>query len=135
MTDIHTENYKTAARKGIADKNLQNALSGFQHRIAPATAQRYLSHREGPQIRQMGHAIRMHAVEHLDQLLPELADKITARGESVYFAEDADAAVAYAIDVAREYKVQRVVKGKSMVTEEIGLNRAMEAEGSSPLTP
>lgn len=57
MTAIRTEQYKAAAHQGIADKHLQKALSGFQHRIAPATAQRYLSHGEGPQIRQMGHAI------------------------------------------------------------------------------
>jgi len=129
MTAIRTEQYKAAAHQGIADKHLQKALSGFQHRIAPATAQRYLSHGEGPQIRQMGHAIRMHAVEHLDRLLAELADKIDARGGQVFFAEDADAAVAYALEVARQNKVQRVVKGKSMVTEEIGLNRAMEDAG------
>ena len=129
MADIHTENYKTAARKGIADRHLQQALSGFQHRIAPATAQRYLSHPEGPQIRQMGHTIRMHAVEHLDRLLAGLADRIEARGGRVFFADDGRAAVAYALDVAKRHSVQRVVKGKSMVTEEIGLNRAMEAAG------
>jgi L-lactate dehydrogenase complex protein LldF len=129
MMDIRTENYKAAARKGIADRHLQHALSGFQHRIAPATVQRYLNHPEGPQIRQMGHAIRMHAVEHLDRLLGELTDRIEARGGRVFFADDDRAAVAYALEVARRHQVRRVVKGKSMVTEEIGLNRAMEAAG------
>ena len=129
MTEIHTENYKIAAGEGLADDHLQKALSGFQHRVMVPTAQRYLSHAEGPQIRQMGHAIRLHAVEHLDQLLAELTDKIDARGGQVYFAEDAEAATAYALDVARQHKVKLVVKGKSMVTEEIGFNQAMEADG------
>ena len=58
-------------------------------RVAPATAERYRSHPEGSGVRQMAHAMRMHAVEHLDSLLPRLADGIAARGGDVFFAADA----------------------------------------------
>ncbi|MDJ0784470.1 MAG: LutB/LldF family L-lactate oxidation iron-sulfur protein [Desulfosarcinaceae bacterium] len=129
MSAIRTEAYCQAAREGMADPVLQKALSGFQHRVAPATAQRYRRHPEGPQVRQMAHAIRMHAVEHLDTLLPRLADGILARGGQVYFAADAQAAVAYGLAVARRRGVRQVVKGKSMVTEEIGLNEAFQDAG------
>jgi L-lactate dehydrogenase complex protein LldF len=113
----------------MADPVLQKALSGFQHRVAPATAQRYLSHPEGPGVRQMAHAIRIHAVERLDTLLAQLTDGIQRRGGRVFFADDAAAAVDYGLTVARRHGVRRVVKGKSMVTEEIGFNAAFEAAG------
>jgi L-lactate dehydrogenase complex protein LldF len=129
MSKIRTEAYREEARKGMADPVLQKALSGFQHRVAPATVQRYNSHPEGPRVRQMAHAIRMHAVEHLDTLLPQLADGIAARGGQIFFAADAQAAVEYGLAVARRHGVRRVVKGKSMVTEEIGLNEAFQADG------
>jgi L-lactate dehydrogenase complex protein LldF len=129
MSEIRTEAYREEAVKGMADPVLQKALSGFQHRVAPATVRHYRSHPEGPAVRQMAHAARVHAVEHLDSLLPRLADGITARGGEVYFAADAQAAVDYGLAVARRHGVRLVVKGKSMVTEEIGLNRAFQAAG------
>ncbi|MEJ2640133.1 MAG: LutB/LldF family L-lactate oxidation iron-sulfur protein [Desulfosarcinaceae bacterium] len=129
MSAIRTEAYREEAVKGMADPVLQKALSGFQHRVAPATAEHYLSHPEGPGVRQMAHAIRMHAVEHLDSLLPQLADGIAARGGEVFFAADAKAAVDYGLAVARRAGVRVVVKGKSMVTEEIGLNQAFQDAG------
>lgn len=129
MSEIRTEAYREAAVRGMADPVLQKALSGFQHRVAGPTAARYLSHPEGPDVRKMAHAIRMHAVEHLDTLLARLADGIQGRGGRVYFAEDGAAAVDYALAVAKRHGVRRVVKGKSMVTEEIGFNAACEAAG------
>jgi L-lactate dehydrogenase complex protein LldF len=62
-------------------------------------------------------------------LLEILADKIRSNGGNVYFAETAQAAVDYCLAVARRNNVRRVVKGKSMVTEEISLNPALEAAG------
>jgi L-lactate dehydrogenase complex protein LldF len=129
MSQIKTEAYREEAVKGMADPVLQKALSGFQHRVAGPTAERYLSHPEGPAVRQMAHAIRMHAVEHLDTLLPQLVDGIEGRGGQVFFAADAKAAVDYGLSVAQRRGVRRVVKGKSMVTEEIGLNEAFEDAG------
>jgi L-lactate dehydrogenase complex protein LldF len=129
MSAIRTEAYREEAVKGMADPVLQKALSNFQHRVAPATAARYRSHPEGPGVRQMAHALRMHAVEHLDTLLPRLADGIAASGGKVFFAADARAAVDYGLAVARREGVRLVVKGKSMVTEEIGLNQAFQEAG------
>ena len=71
----------------------------------------------------------MAAVEHLDVLLETLAGNIRRNGGRVFFAADAQEAVAYCLDVSRRLGVRRAVKGKSMVTEEIGLNPALEAAG------
>ena len=129
MAEIRTEQYKQEARKAIEDRVLQNALRNFQNRIGKATQAAYGNLPEGPGARRIAHDIRTHAIENLDILLEMLADKIRGRGGKVFFARDADEAVAYCLEVAHARDVKLVVKGKSMVTEEIGLNEALQNAG------
>lgn len=121
--------YRQMARNAVRDKVLRGALFGIQERFGKGTARAYRNLPEGPGLRQVAHAIRTEAVENLDLLLARLADKIEERKGRVYFADSAADAVAYCREVARRHGVKSVVKGKSMVTEEIGLNRALEADG------
>lgn len=127
MSNIETEYYRQNAAKAIDNKVLQTALSNVQNRLGPATARMYRDLPEGPALRQKAHDIREASINHLDVLLPRLAAKIRNRGGKVYFAKDAAAATAYCLKVARANQVKMVVKGKSMVTEEIGLNPILEA--------
>ncbi len=113
----------------IGDPVLQGALANLQHRLGPAAAAAYQALPEGPALRQRAHAIRAKAIADLDVLLAELADRITRRGGHVFFAADAAEAVAYCLETARRHRVKLAVKGKSMVTEEIGLNAALTAAG------
>ncbi len=129
MSDISTEKYVEEARRGIANPVLQKALVGLQDRFGRGTAEAYRRLPEGPDLRLKAHEIRESAIAHLDVLLETLADKIRANGGHVYFAETAKEAVDYGLAVARRNNVRLVVKGKSMVSEEIGLNPALEAAG------
>lgn len=129
MSLVETEQYKNTARIAMKDAVLQNALADFQKRLGPATAARYRNQPEGDRLRRVAHDIRMHAVENLDVLLLALAEKIRANGGKVFFARDKADAVAYCLKVVDQHGIQSVVKGKSMVTEEIGLNTALTANG------
>lgn len=129
MSEISTENYVEEAKRGIANPVLQKALVGLQDRFGRGTAEAYRRLPEGPDLRLKAHEIREKAIANLDVLLEALADKIRANGGHVHFAETAREAVDYALAVARRHRVRLVVKGKSMVSEEIGLNAAMQAEG------
>jgi len=73
--------------------------------------------------------IKAFAVANLDKLLVEFERNITARGATVLWAEDARQANRYVLDIAREHQVETVVKGKSMVSEEMELNRSFESAG------
>ncbi|MCD4718496.1 MAG: iron-sulfur cluster-binding protein [Desulfobacula sp.] len=126
MVEIDTESYTQNAVKAINDSVLQNALKSVQNRLGPATAQTYKDLPEGPELRQKGHEIREFAINNLDVLLESLAGKIQSSGGKVFFAKDAKDATGYCLDVAKKNKVKMVVKGKSMVTEEIGLNDRFE---------
>ncbi len=129
MTTIRPEDYVDQARRGITDDVLRSALEGLQERLGKGALEAYRRLPEGPDLRRQAHDIRMSNIRNLDILLEVLVQRITCRGGEVFFAEDAGAAVRYCIDLARKNGVRSVVKGKSMVSEEIGLNRALEDEG------
>ena len=65
----------------------------------------------------------------LDKLLVQFEEKITARGATVLWAENAEEANKHVLEIAREHNVKSVVKGKSMVSEEMELNHTLEAAG------
>lgn len=67
-------------------------------------------------------SIKAQAVAHLDDLITQLKDNVEAWGGTVLFAEDAVAARKLILDIARRHGVEKVVKSKSMTTEEIALN-------------
>lgn len=73
--------------------------------------------------------IRNHVLANLDAYLYQLSEKVTANGGKVYFAETAEDATNYIRQVALEKNAKKIVKSKSMVTEEIGMNEVLEAEG------
>ncbi|MEJ2098582.1 MAG: LUD domain-containing protein [Desulfobacterales bacterium] len=129
MTKITTENYVAEARKAIQNRVLQAALADLQDRFGRGTAECYRKLPEGPDLRLKAHEIRMKTIENLDFVLETLSANIRQNGGHVFFAEDTQAAVNYCLDVAHRHNVKRVVKGKSMVSEEIGLNDALIEAG------
>lgn len=74
-------------------------------------------------------AIKQRALEGLDQYLVQFESLVKARGGKVFWAESAEQARDYVTDLARERGVRRIVKSKSMVTEEIHLTPALEKIG------
>lgn len=115
--------------EAILNPVLQDALFNLQERFGKGTALAYQRLPEGPELRKKAYTVRKQAIENLDVLLETLAEKIRERGGHVCFAETAQDAIDYCLKIARKHGVKTVVKGKSMVTEEIGLNRALEKEG------
>jgi len=129
MAEITTENYLSEAKRAIKNQVLQNALEDLQQRFGTATALAYQNLPEGPGLRFKAHDIRMDTIENLDIILEKLAANIQKNGGHVFFAQDGQDAVDYSLQVARRHNVKGVVKGKSMVTEEIGLNNAFIEAG------
>ncbi|KPV42470.1 amino acid dehydrogenase [Alicyclobacillus ferrooxydans] len=74
--------------------------------------------------------IRTHTIANLDAYLEQFTDNVTRHGGHVHFAADAADANAYITRLAREKRARTIVKSKSMVTEEIGLNHALEHAGA-----
>ena len=79
--------------------------------------------------RSAGEEIRRHTLENLDFYLDQLSENFARQGGHVYFAETAEDATRYIQEVAKKKNAKKVTKAKSMVTEEIGLNEALEEIG------
>ncbi len=79
--------------------------------------------------RRRAREIKAEAISRLDELLPRLAREVEAWGGKVLWARDAAQARELILGLAREHRVTRVTKSKSMTTEEIGLNPALSAAG------
>lgn len=79
--------------------------------------------------RDLAKQIRNHVLANLDAYLYQLSEKVHQNGGKVFFAETAEEATAYIRQVALEKNAKKIVKSKSMVTEEIGLNEVLEKEG------
>jgi L-lactate dehydrogenase complex protein LldF len=74
--------------------------------------------------------VRAETLAHLERYVAQFADNVERVGGHVFFAADAAEAREHVVGLARAGAVRRIVKSKSMVTEEIGLNPALEAAGA-----
>ena len=83
------------------------------------------------QLRKAVHTIRAHALDHLDHYLETFVEQAIGNGCQVHFARDGEEMNAVVVDLCARYEARRVIKGKSMITEETGLNAALEDAGLS----
>jgi iron-sulfur cluster protein len=74
-------------------------------------------------------AIKENAIERLPELIDELTESVEANGGTVYIADDAEDANEYIQSVVADREAERVVKSKSMTTEELEVNEVLEADG------
>jgi L-lactate dehydrogenase complex protein LldF len=126
--------FRTASKKALADAGLKQALG----RLGTHFVQRRLDSIERyggdwEALREQGRAIRDHALAHLDTLLESFERAVSARGGQVHWARDAAEARGIILGILKEAGARTVTKGKSMVSEEIGLNTFLEANGIRPV--
>ncbi|MGH2776201.1 MAG: LutB/LldF family L-lactate oxidation iron-sulfur protein [Actinomycetota bacterium] len=84
-------------------------------------------------LRVLAASVRDYNLSHLDEHLERLAETWEAAGGKLFFASDAEEARDYVLGVARRLNARTVVKSKSMVSEEISLNSALEKQGIQPV--
>jgi L-lactate dehydrogenase complex protein LldF len=80
-------------------------------------------------VRDRARQIRAHTLSKLDTYLTQFAAAVEAAGGQVHWAADGEAANRIVLGLARAGGVKKAVKGKSMVSEETGLNHALQAAG------
>ncbi|NEX19132.1 iron-sulfur cluster-binding protein [Thiorhodococcus mannitoliphagus] len=109
--------------------NIRRAMDGLIDKRRAA----FPDTEELERLRDQGKAIRDHALAKLPALLEQLEQNCTANGIRVHWAQDADAANGIILDIIRRHGGTAIIKGKSMVSEEIGLNRFLEEKGVEPI--
>ncbi|MGG1883660.1 LutB/LldF family L-lactate oxidation iron-sulfur protein [Bacillus safensis subsp. safensis] len=121
--------FKERIGEGLEDAVMRGAVSSAQERLYKRrlTASEELGNWE--KWRELGEEIRQHTLTHLDDYLYQLSESVSARGGHVFFAKTKEEASAYIQEVAQKKAAKKVVKSKSMVTEEIEMNQALEEIG------
>jgi L-lactate dehydrogenase complex protein LldF len=125
---IKTEQFAESAKEALSDTYTRTFLDGMYANVK----ERLKSMGTFPDpaaARELGASIRAESVARLPELLEEFEKNATARGARVIWARDAAEANQFIIGLARQNDIAYVTKGKSMVSEEIGLNDALVESG------
>lgn len=125
--------FRTHIRASIANDSLQAALDANAERRVNGRNAAFASLPDWRERRQRAHAVRADVVEHLDEYIDRFVAKATENGFIVHRAANAAQAVATVLEIARASAPAGqgilVAKSKSMISEEIELNRALQDEG------
>lgn len=84
-------------------------------------------------LRENARSIKEETLLHLDQYLLQFVENAQKAGTKIHWARDAKEACRIVLGLVNERGAKMVVKSKSMATEEIHLNYALEAEGIEPI--
>ena len=123
------DQFDHVSRKALADPHLQQALRSVDERLRAMRDEAFQKLPDAEALRDEGRLIRDHALAHLDVYLERLEENVTRLGGTVHWARDAASARKVVEEIAVSRGVRTIVKGKSMVSEEIGLNDGLEARG------
>lgn len=84
---------------------------------------------EWEQLRETASAIKRHTVSHLDEYVERFADAAERNGATVHWAADADSMNNTVLGILKSHGARKLVKSKSMLTEECGMNPFLEKNG------
>ena len=131
MPEVKTQDFRHSSAPALKNTQLQQALkragTGFDG------ARRQAIDSVGPDNwelwRDEARKIKVHALENLDYYLDLLEQKVTENGGEVHFAKDSEEANLIVSQIAKSRNVQVARKSKSMVSEELDLNKVLEKSG------
>ena len=122
-------NFKDNARIALGDAQLQRALGGLPGGLVAQRAAAKAGLPEFEALRTIGRDVKNHMLANLDVYLERYEAKAIASGAQVHWAQTANDACDIILKICRDADARLITKGKSMVSEEIGLNAHLEAAG------
>ena len=124
------DKFHTQIRSALADEQLQLALDLNARNRRQAWIDAYASLPEPwHRLRQRGHHVRAEIIASLDQVLEQFVNNAQDNGLIIHQAADANRANAIVREITQRHGAKLIAKSKSMLSEEIGLNHALEADG------
>jgi L-lactate dehydrogenase complex protein LldF len=143
---MSVKTFRVRVRQSLADENLQLALDNNARRRKDGRLAAFAALPDHAERRQRAHAIKAEVVAHLDENLNQFIAQVTANGIRVHRAADAGEAMRIFMEIAQDLSPGRqgnkntvpastggqqllVAKAKSMLSEEINFNHALEAAG------
>jgi L-lactate dehydrogenase complex protein LldF len=126
-------NFRANADLALKNRQLRSNLAFATHALAQRRKAIFSDPVCFERLRNQAEAIRRNALSKLPELLEQLENKCTKNGIQVHWAETIEDANRIILDIARSHKATRVVKGKSMVSEEMHLNAFLAHHGVESL--
>src|SRR5687767_2959902 len=125
--------FRERAERALGDRFLQQALDIATTKFIGLRREAFDALPEADRLRDRAREIKEATLQNLDRHLERLIANIEGRGGHVHYATGAEEARAIVLEIARREGVRMAVKSKSMATEEIHLNEALEAAGVTPI--
>ncbi|MER5421558.1 lactate utilization protein B [Streptosporangium roseum] len=117
------------AAAAVQDSQLRFNMRKATHTIRGKRASVVAELPDWTELRTAGKEIKDHTLRNLERYLLQMEEAVTAAGGHVHWAADAEEANRIVADLVKATGETSVVKVKSMATQEIGLNEALQAEG------
>jgi L-lactate dehydrogenase complex protein LldF len=121
--------FLNASAQALGDPTLQQALTRLTDTLMAGNRRGYAALADSSDLRDHAKRIKEHTLAHLDQYLLQLEASVQKLGGKVHWASTAEDARKIVVDIARQTNTKLAVKSKSMTSEEIHLNPALEQAG------
>jgi L-lactate dehydrogenase complex protein LldF len=121
--------FLNASAQALADPTLQQALVRLTDTLLAGNRKGYAALADSSDLRDHAKRIKEHTLAHLDQYLVQLEGSVQKLGGKVHWAAMAEDARKIVVDIAKKANCKHAVKSKSMTSEEIHLNPALEQAG------
>ncbi|NPA91447.1 MAG: iron-sulfur cluster-binding protein [Chloroflexi bacterium] len=133
MSPVTLGHFRAQARQALADPFLQQALAGATAHFREGRERALAELPDAEALRDHLKAIRRATLARLADHLETFERRAQDAGAVVHWALTPEEATRIVVQIAREHRVQMVVKSKSMTSEEIHLNAALQAAGIQPV--
>ena len=131
--EIKSMHFKANATKKLADATLQANLKAAKNRFVDARARAVKDLDDFEGTRDAAKNIRDCVLDDLDVWLERFESNATQAGATVLWARDGAEVCRHVVDIAQRHEIKKAIKSKSMLSEEAGLNQALEAAGVQPV--
>jgi L-lactate dehydrogenase complex protein LldF len=121
--------FLAAADEAMRDANLQRALSRLADTLGRRNKEAYAQLAGSDDLRERARAIKDATLAELDKHLEKLTQSVDRLGGHVHFADDGADACRIISEILEIRGAKKVVKSKSMTSEEIHLNKSLESQG------
>jgi L-lactate dehydrogenase complex protein LldF len=126
---VPPHDFHARSRAALADPHLRQSFRGAMTFLQDKRRSQFGDDDELQQLRDLGEAVRKNALAKLPALLEQLEANLTAAGAHVHWAATPEEANAIIHGIAIDRRARRIVKGKSMASEEIELNHYLAERG------
>ncbi|MBD7976216.1 MULTISPECIES: LutB/LldF family L-lactate oxidation iron-sulfur protein [Pseudomonas] len=133
VVELPSRELKHNAHMALGDVQLRNNMRTAMDSLMVKRLISMPDEYEREHLRELGNHVRARALSQLPDLLETLEANLTRNGVTVHWAETTDEANAIFLEIAQAHQAKQVIKGKSMVSEEMEMNHFLEGHGIEAL--